>query len=85
MRPKPSPTRSTNYERRSDNPETIGIIFDGPPIDESGGRYVEVEVNGKHASIGEWIAVRDMNRSDLRQDWWVLRFKAFLVPEDESS
>lgn len=47
-------------------PPPIDIVFDGPPAHESG-RFVEVEIEGKSVSVGEWIERPD--------GYWVLRIE----------
>jgi hypothetical protein len=60
------------YRQQRVVPESVDIVFTGPPGPEANA-FVEVEdVNGKSITVGEW----------LRRDdgYWVLRISAALAP-----
>ena len=67
-RPNESPCPNCNGQGcHTITPDTIDIVFDGPPGPVAG-RFVEVEdANGKSMSLGEWLQRPD--------GYWVLRFQ----------
>lgn len=52
------------YNLGRNNGGTIDIVFDGPPGPQ-GGRFVEVERDGRSIRIGEWVERED--------GYWALR------------
>jgi hypothetical protein len=54
-------------ELSGDGSTTVDVVFDGPP-GPRGGRFVEVEINGRSVSLGEWIERPD--------GYWALRLPA---------
>lgn len=49
-----------------DEDAILDVVFDGPPSHESG-RFVEVEVDGRSVSAGEWV--------DRGDGYWALRLR----------
>lgn len=53
---------------------TVDVIFDGPP-GHDGGRFVEVEVNGKSINAGEWVQLARREKQE-----WALQIEARKIP-----